>query len=254
MGRRRRHKPEADADSFRDKLIGRRRYLLPMPTVIDLPVFQQHSAVSLAELRMLSLSGQRERVMSRETFETLLAPHLGWVRNMVRTRLGGSGHADDVLQEILLRAFMRKGQLRTRDKFKSWLWSIAMNAVRMCFRRNRGILSLTEFPNLDSCDAAMSPLARAESAEMHEWLRSCIAKLAAYDKALIRLRDMEGKTIFETAAALNKSASATKTAHFRARRRLASIMRAGGKHADKGNDPVQRNLKAWSTEKTILTA
>ena len=36
----------------------------------------------------------------------------------------------------------------------------------MYFRRDRGIMSLDEFPQFEGSDAAMSPLARAEAVEM----------------------------------------------------------------------------------------
>jgi len=44
----------------------------------------------------------------------------------------------------------------------------------------------------------------------------------------IRLRDLEGLTLPETATALDKSESAAKSVHFRARRRLKVALLASG--------------------------
>ena len=98
--------------------------------------------------------------MSGETFETLLAANLRDVQRLVHSRLGSIGHAEDVLQDALLRAFAHRDQLRVEAKFKTWLWSIALNEIRQHFRRDRGILSLDEFPNFDLRDTTLSPLAR----------------------------------------------------------------------------------------------
>ena len=164
--------------------------------------------------------------MSGETFEALVAPNLPFVRMLVNTRLKRSGDAEDVVQEILVRAFTRRDQLRTDAKFRNWLWSITMNEIRTFFRRDRGILSLDEFPNVDVSDDGISPLARFERMETRERLRACIAELSERDQATIRLRDIEDRSIREVAAALHSTESAAKAAHFRARKRLAGIVRA----------------------------
>jgi len=73
-------------------------------------------------------------MMSGETFEELLAPTLRGVRRLVNRSLRSSGHAEDVIQEVLLRAFARRDQLRVDEKFGSWLWCIALNEIRQFFR------------------------------------------------------------------------------------------------------------------------
>jgi RNA polymerase sigma-70 factor (ECF subfamily) len=162
--------------------------------------------------------------MSGETFETLLAPNVGGVRTLVRRRIR-DGHAEDVLQEILLLAFRHRDQLRVPARFKTWLWSIALNEIRTYFRRDRGMMSLEEFPSLDARDPSISPLARLEQTERRDWVRACMAKLSERDQATIRLRDIEEKSLPDAAAVLEISVPATKSAHFRARKRLERILR-----------------------------
>ena len=102
--------------------------------------------------------------MTGEVFKALLAPNLPSLRRFVQTRLRISDHADDVVQQTLLRAFSHRHQLRADCKFKSWLCSIAMNEVRLFFRTGRPTISLDEFPQIDSRDSAPSPLARSPTA------------------------------------------------------------------------------------------
>ena len=164
--------------------------------------------------------------MTVDTFEALLAPNLPSVRRFVQTRLRTPDHADDVLQQTLLQAFSHRDQLRTGSKFKSWLCSIAMNQVRMFFRTSRPSMSLHEFSEIDSRDSGPSPLARVEELERLEWLRTGMDRLSDRDRDTIRLRDLEGMSLTETAEAFELSESAAKSTHFRARRRLARVLRS----------------------------
>jgi RNA polymerase sigma-70 factor (ECF subfamily) len=163
--------------------------------------------------------------MSGETFTGLLVPNLRPLRRLLERHLRIQGQADDVLQEALLHAFARRDQLRVRSKFKSWLWTIAFNEMRLFFRSERGTISLDEFPKIDPSDRAPSPLARVEQIEKLEWLRAGLAKLSERDRTAIRLRDLDGLSIAETAEALATSKGAVKSTHFRARKRLAYVLR-----------------------------
>jgi RNA polymerase sigma-70 factor, ECF subfamily len=164
--------------------------------------------------------------MSEETFEALLAPQLEFVRTLVYTRVKATAHADDIVQEVLLRAFTHRNQLRAESKFKTWIWSIALNTIRQHFRRERGLVSLDEFATVDVRDRTASPLSRLEWLETRDWVRAGMARLSKSDQATIRLRDLEERSLPETAAALHRSESAAKTAHFRARKRLAKALRS----------------------------
>lgn len=162
--------------------------------------------------------------MTGDTFEALLAPNLPMVRRFVQVRLRTSDHAEDVIQQTLLRAFVHRDQLRTSSNFRSWLCSIAMNEVRMFFRTGRPTMSLHEFPQIDSRDCGPSPLARVEEMERLEWLHAAMDRLSDRDRETIRLRDLEEISLTEMAQAFELSESAAKSTHFRARRRLAGAL------------------------------
>ena len=170
-------------------------------------------------------------IMSGNTLEALLGPNLRSVQTLVQRRLRTSDHAEDIVQQILLRAFQHRDQLRVHAKFRTWLWSIALNEIRSFFRRDRSTVSLEEVLNSDAPGPSMPPLVRLERMERRAWVHACMAELSERDQAAIRLRDLEDKSVREAAAALHCSESAAKTAHFRARQRLAQIMvsaRPGG--------------------------
>ena len=163
--------------------------------------------------------------MSDDTFMGLLAPNLQPLRKLLQARLKNPGQADDVLQQALLRAFINRDQLRLGSKFRSWLWTIAFNEMRMFFRRERVTISLDEFPNIDPSDRAPSPLVRIEQIEKEEWLHAGLASLSSRDRTAIRLLDLHGLSVAETSVTLAISNAAVRSTHFRARKRLSSALR-----------------------------
>ena len=75
--------------------------------------------------------------MSIETFGDLLAPNLDAVRRCVRMRLRTKDHVEDVLQQTLFLASAHRHQLGAPSKFRSWLFSIAVNEIRAFLRSAR---------------------------------------------------------------------------------------------------------------------
>jgi RNA polymerase sigma-70 factor, ECF subfamily len=149
--------------------------------------------------------------MSRKTFDVLLGPNLRSVQTLVQKWLGNSGHAEDIVQQILRRAFQREDQLRVHAKFRTWLWSIALNELRSSSRRDRRTVSLEECPNFEAPDPLMQPLVRLERMGRRARVHACMAQLSKHDQAVIRLRDIEDSSLREGALALNCSESAAKT-------------------------------------------
>ena len=163
--------------------------------------------------------------MSEETFENLLAPNLQSIRRLVQRRVRTAHQADDIVQQSLLRAFACRDQLRSQSKFKSWLWSIALNEIRMFLRDSRPGVSLDDLPNFQFADRTPSPLALCEETETAERLRAAMARLSMRDRTAIRLADLNGLTTSEAAGVMAISKAAFKSTHFRARQRLGDALR-----------------------------
>ncbi|MEI9973552.1 MAG: sigma-70 family RNA polymerase sigma factor [Ignavibacteriota bacterium] len=173
--------------------------------------------------------------MSGETFEDLLAPNLQAVRNFVSAKLRMSDHTDDVLQQTLLHAFAHRDQLRVHSKFKSWLWSIAMNEVRGFHRRARPSFPLDVLPDFASSDRLACPHARYELQESAERVNEALSKLADRDRDTIHLVDLGERKVSEAAKAMSVTTSALKSSHYRARQRLGRMLREarqGRRHVD----------------------
>lgn len=62
---------------------------------------------------------------AHEKFEELLAPHNDLLRGYVHRLVGHPSDAEDLIQDILLKALERISTLRSEGAFRSWLMSIA---------------------------------------------------------------------------------------------------------------------------------
>jgi RNA polymerase sigma factor (sigma-70 family) len=69
--------------------------------------------------------------------DALVNAYLPLVYNIVGRALNGSVDVDDVVQETMLRALDGLGELRTPERFRSWLVAIAMNQVRAHWQNRR---------------------------------------------------------------------------------------------------------------------
>ncbi len=164
--------------------------------------------------------------MSREAFETLLLPHLAYIRGLVRSRLKRTDHADDLVQQTLLRAFACRHQLQCTSKFRSWLGSIAINEVRQFLRAARPMVSLNETATLEFADHGPSPFACYEQVERNRRLQSSLASLTARDRIAIQLVDMKGLSYSDAARVMTVSMPAFKSTHYRALERLGREVRS----------------------------
>lgn len=77
-----------------------------------------------------------------EPFETLLAEYAPAVERFVKFRLPSKADAEDVLQEVYLTAFEKFGQLKSPERFRPWILSIARNKCADYFRERAKRLEL----------------------------------------------------------------------------------------------------------------
>ena len=72
----------------------------------------------------------------RNAFNKLVDLFWGDIFRMVYYRLFSRTDAEDLTQEIFMRAFSKLPKLQETEKFKPWLYSIAVNRVRDFLRKS----------------------------------------------------------------------------------------------------------------------
>lgn len=164
-----------------------------------------------------------------EAFESLVRRYDRNVFRIAQHITQNREDAEDVVQDAFLKAYQNLENFQENSKFYTWLVRIAVNEALMKLRRRRPgqMVSLDEdirteedsVPR-DVADWAPNPGQLYDQAELRELLQKTIQGLPASFRTVFVLRDVEGLSTEETAAALELSIPAVKSRLLRARLQL----------------------------------
>jgi RNA polymerase sigma-70 factor (ECF subfamily) len=166
------------------------------------------------------------RAGDRGALDELAARHLTTVRRMIHSMTLDDPLADDLVQDVFLRAFRGLDSFQGRAKFTTWLYRIAMNTVHdaLARRRRSPIDGRVELPR-DAATPAEAPGAGVERAEFDGAVGRALANLPPKLRAAIVLVTIEE---LDPAAAAAIEGCTRATIYWRlheARRRLAADLR-----------------------------
>lgn len=153
----------------------------------------------------------------REAFSELASQHWRKLVALARSVIADLD-AEDVVQEGLIRAWLKLGSLREPAAFPAWLTRIVVNTALHRARRSRHHVPL------DESDLSYS---EAESTECRVDVARLLAHLSPRQRAVLHLTTIEGMTDDEIGSALGIAASSVRVHRLRARRRLAELVPGG---------------------------
>jgi RNA polymerase sigma-70 factor (ECF subfamily) len=129
--------------------------------------------------------------------------------------------AEELTQEVFVRAWRKLSSFRGESAFSSWLYPLTLNVARS-ERRSRGRrdarIVATEDPE------RLERMPRAPAPEAGFDLEKAIATLPKGARAVFVLHDVEGRTHEEIAAMLTIAPGTSKAQLFRARRLLREAL------------------------------
>ena len=178
------------------------------------------------------------------------------------TILKDRSEAEDVVQAAYLSAFNAIDRFEARSSLSTWLTRIAINealARRRSDQRRRARLEQASVSILDdyreqlmrgSTDGA-APDAEYARAEIRRLLEQAVQRLPAEFRPVFVLRQVEGLSIEETAAALDILPATVKTRLHRANRRLQEILAPELRTALEGSFPFAGADCAGLTERVV---
>lgn len=140
--------------------------------------------------------------------------------------------AADVTQEVFVRVMRSVVGFRGESAFGTWLHRVTVNtALTMLRKRSRRPLPGREafgMPGDESVhtvvDPDVGPEERAERAELLARAEAAVAALPESSRTIVVLRDVEGLSTAEVAAATGLTETAVKVRLFRARERLRASL------------------------------
>ena len=172
---------------------------------------------------------ERARAGDEDAFEQLVARHADRVYGALRRFGLGPADAEDVAQEVFLRAWRGLGRFEGRAQLSTWLYRIAFNeAQRRLSRREPATVAPTpedEDPVAGIADAPRrGPAARALEHEFEAILKDALRQLPIEWRAAVVLRDLEGLSTSDGAIAVGIREAAFKSRLHRGRMRLRGLL------------------------------
>ena len=162
-----------------------------------------------------------------QAFEELVLRHKQRVLAVAQRITNNREDAEDVAQETFHKAFLHLDAFQEKARFSTWLTRIAMNEALMVLRRRRGLLEVLPRdgdgvrPTAESfVDQRPSPEESCWRRERTELLTAAINRLRPTIRKTMVLREIEQRSVKETAQILGTSISAVKARLFHGRQRL----------------------------------
>lgn len=147
------------------------------------------------------------------------------VASAIRGILRGSNDAEDITQQVFVKAYFGLPKFNFQSSVATWFYKIAVHECydhlrRLKVRRTTLLadfseeeLSYVESLNANSASIERQVLARELAAKL-------LARLSPEDRILLVLKEVEGHSIQEVAAIMNMNQNTAKVRIFRARRDL----------------------------------
>ena len=152
------------------------------------------------------------------------------IYRMIYYRTNSQMDAEDLTQDVMLKAYKNIGKLKSPEVFRSWLYRIAVNRVKDYYRKKQfsslfGFVSMDEEVFHETAEMAVEAEAESGISKKDFWrqIGEMLTSLSTMEKEVFLLRFFDQLTIKEMSAALNKNESTIKTHLYRALRKVKEL-------------------------------
>jgi RNA polymerase sigma-70 factor, ECF subfamily len=171
------------------------------------------------------------RAGDQDAFAELVMLHADRVYGALRRFGLEAGDADEVTQEVFLRAWRGLPQFEERSRFSTWLYRIAFNEAQRRLSR-RALPRAAPAPEPDAPDPVAAlpaplesgPEARALAGEFERTLDAALGQLPPEWRAAVVLRDIEGLSTHDAAEVAGVGEAAFKSRLHRGRMQLRDLL------------------------------
>ncbi len=180
-------------------------------------------SVSSTQAAHVSVLVERARGGDRNAFEEIIVLHQDEIFRLVFFRTRSRIDSEDLVQDIFMAAFKYLPQLKDSDRFRPWLYKIALNRVHDFRRKNKflAFLGITEHrEDTDVADVEPHRNPGALDTVIRKEFWSHVSRLSKrfsrMEREVFFLRFVDDLNLREIAQILKRSESAVKTHLYRA--------------------------------------
>lgn len=171
---------------------------------------------------------RRAQEGEKEAFETLMRTYDRQILSLAYQMMGNTMDAEDVTQEVFIRAYRRLPDFRFESEFFTWLYRIAVNCTISARRRrlrnrhasiDHGETATGSFEQRLK-DPGHEPDKQMIQQEIRETVEKQLDKLPVMQRVVFFLRFMEDLKIRDIAEITGSSEGAVKNSLFRSTRKM----------------------------------
>ena len=172
---------------------------------------------------------RRARAGDEDAFAELVETHAGRVYGALRRFGLDPREADEVAQEVFLRAWRGLARFEERSQFSTWLYRIAFNEAHRRLGR-RATPQVDPIPDREDPVASapappeLGPEAQTLDREFERTLEQALDRLPADRRAAVVLRDIEGLSTHDAAEVAGVREAAFKSRLHRGRMELRALL------------------------------
>lgn len=163
----------------------------------------------------------------RPAFEALVARYGGRIYSLVLRMLRGNREeAEDVTQEVFLRAFEAMPRFRGDSGFYTWLYRIAVNRTLHRLEKKKVPTRSLDDPDggIVLPDVSGDPSQAAVSGELSAALKAALDRLPDASRTVFLLRESQGLSHDEIGEILGLAAGAVRVRLHRAKKELVRLL------------------------------
>ena len=196
---------------------------------------KKHAGISSIDLRDASSSESalidRFQKGEKEVFNELVIRYQGRIYNLVYKYVPNPESANDLCQDIFMKAFQALPKFKKQAAFYSWLYRIATNLCIDFIRQQKRvqILPIDASPSGTNeghtfNDSKPLPPDQAETKALGQIIGRAVSQLPPGQQRVFNLRYQEGLQLKEIAARLDRSEGTIKAHLHHAHRRLQMLL------------------------------
>lgn len=173
----------------------------------------------------------RSQAGDTAAYEELVRRYHGRIYGLVYSMVGSREDAEDLVQEVFVKAWKALGRFREQSGFYTWVYRIALNCtINFRKRRNRRqTVTFDEFdPDIKTAESYRefsskgSVLRKMSLGEFQEKMNAALLKLSEKHRAVVIMHDVQGMAHGEIAGVMRCSEGTVRSRLFYAHKQLQS--------------------------------